>query len=391
MSGSERLTSLDAFRGATVAAMLLVNNPGSWSHVYPPLRHAPWHGWTFTDLIFPCFLWIVGLSMALSFARRTGVTGRTPGADRGESTQRVTGLARHIVTRSAILFGLGLFLAAFPFGLLGDSFSLATLRIPGVLQRIALCFLIASPFVLYCRWRGQLLAALGLLAGYAALLLTVPVPGHGAGVLEPIGNLPGWLDARWLAGHTWSGAPAPGFDPEGILSTLPAIASTLLGAAAAPLLALPVGPARRAGALVLTGAGLVALGLMMGKWIPVNKNLWTPSFTLLMAGWSALFYGVFYGLIEATGWRRWAAPFTLYGRNAIAVYVFAGLVARLLYLISWTGADGEKVTPKQLLAGGISSLLGTSPLASLVFAVAFVGVSFLFAWVLWRRRWFIKV
>jgi predicted acyltransferase len=130
---------------------------------------------------------------------------------------------------------------------------------------------------------------------------------------------------------------------------------------------------------------------MMGKWIPVNKNLWTPSFTLLMAGWSALFYGVFYGLIEATGWRRWAAPFTLYGRNAIAVYVFAGLVARLLYLISWTGADGEKVTPKQLLAGGISSLLGTSPLASLVFAVAFVGVSFLFAWVLWRRRWFIKV
>ena len=391
MSGSERLTSLDAFRGATVAAMLLVNNPGSWSHVYPPLRHAPWHGWTFTDLIFPCFLWIVGLSMALSFARRTGVTGGTSGADRGESTQRVSGLARHIVTRSAILFGLGLFLAAFPFGLLGDSFSLATLRIPGVLQRIALCFLIASPFVLYCRWRGQLLAALGLLAGYATLLLTVPVPGHGAGVLEPIGNLPGWLDARWLAGHTWSGAPAPGFDPEGILSTLPAIASTLLGAAAAPLLALPVGPTRRAGALVLTGVGLVALGLMMGKWIPVNKNLWTPSFTLLMAGWSALFYGVFYGLIEATGWRRWAAPFTLYGRNAIAVYVFAGLVARLLYLISWTGADGEKVTPKQLLAGGISSLLGTSPLASLVFAVAFVGVSFLFAWALWRRRWFIKV
>ena len=123
MSGSERLTSLDAFRGATVAAMLLVNNPGSWSHVYPPLRHAPWHGWTFTDLIFPCFLWIVGLSMALSFARRTGVTGGTPGADRGELTQRVSGLARHIVTRSAILFGLGLFLAAFPFGLLGDSFS----------------------------------------------------------------------------------------------------------------------------------------------------------------------------------------------------------------------------------------------------------------------------
>ena len=391
MSGSERLTSLDAFRGATVAAMLLVNNPGSWSHVYPPLRHAPWHGWTFTDLIFPCFLWIVGLSMALSFARRTGVGGGVPGADRGEAMPQGRGLARHIFTRSAILFGLGLFLAAFPFGLLGDSFALATLRIPGVLQRIALCFLIASPFVLYCRWRGQVLAALGLLVGYAALLLAVPVPGHGPGVLEPIGNLPGWLDAWLLAGHTWSGAPAPGFDPEGILSTLPAVASTLLGAAMAPLLTLPVGPARRAGALVLTGVGLVALGLMIGKWMPVNKNLWTPSVTLLMAGWSALFYGVFYGVIEAAGWRRWAIPFTLYGRNAIAVYVFAGLMARLLYLISWTGAEGEKMTPKQWLADGVSSLLGSGPLASLVFAVGFVGVSFLFAWVLWRRRWLIKV
>ncbi len=391
MSGSERLTSLDAFRGATVAAMLLVNNPGSWSHVYPPLRHAPWHGWTFTDLIFPCFLWIVGLSMALSFARRSDATAGARGPDRAESTPRVSGLAPHILTRSAILFGLGLFLAAFPFGLLGPGFSLETLRIPGVLQRIALCFLIASPFVRYCRWRGQVLAALGLLAGYAALLLAVPVPGHGAGVLEPIGNLPGWLDAWLLAGHTWSGAPAPGFDPEGILSTLPAIASTLLGAASAPLLTLPIGPARRTGAFILTGIGLVAAGLVVGKWIPVNKNLWTPSFTLLMAGWSALFYGVFHGLIEAAGWRRWATPFTLYGRNAIAVYVFAGLLARLLYLISWTGAGGEKVTVKQFLAGGISSLLGTGPLASLVFAAGFVGVSFLFAWVLWRRRWFIKV
>lgn len=408
MSGSGRLASLDAFRGATVAAMLLVNNPGSWSHVYPPLRHAPWHGWTFTDLIFPCFLWIVGLSMALSFARRAdpagaagavgavgaagGVGGVDPGGvDGGGGSGRGLGVARHILSRSAILFGLGLLLAAFPFGLLGDPFSLATLRIPGVLQRIALCFLIASPFVLYGTWRGQALAALGLLVAYAVLLLAVPVPGHGAGVLEPIGNLPGWIDARLLAGHTWSGAPAPGFDPEGLLSTLPAVASTLLGAAAAPLLRLPVAPARRAGAFVLLGVGLVAAGLVVGKGIPVNKNLWTPSFTLLMAGWSALFYGVFHGLIEAAGWRRWALPFTLYGRNAIAVYVFAGLLARLLYLIHWAGPDGQKVTPKQVLAGGVSSLLGEGPLASLVFAIGFVGVSFVFAWFLWWRRWFIKV
>ena len=308
MSGSERLSSLDAFRGATVAAMLLVNNPGSWSHVYPPLRHAAWHGWTFTDLIFPCFLWIVGLSMALSFARRADSVSEVAGARGNKSPQCGRGLARHIFTRAAILFGLGLFLAAFPFGLLGDTFSLGTLRIPGVLQRIALCFLIASPFVLYGSWRGQVLAALGLLAAYAALLLAVPVPGYGPGVLEPIGNLPGWIDARLLAGHTWSGAPAPGFDPEGVLSTLPAIASTLLGAAAAPLLRLPVSPARRAGAFMVGGIGLVAAALVVAKLIPINKNLWTPSFTLLMAGWSSLFYGIFYGLIEAVGWRRWSGP-----------------------------------------------------------------------------------
>jgi predicted acyltransferase len=218
MKPAERLVSLDAFRGATIAGMLLVNNPGAWNAVYAPLLHAPWHGWTFTDTIFPSFLWIVGVSLTLSTARRVEA-----GADRGA-------LFRHVVQRAAIIFGLGLLLNAFPFGLLpAHHLDLATLRLPGVLQRIAICYLVASAIFLRTSWRGQLAWASALLLGYWALLALVPVPGYGSGLLGPKGNLAWWVDSHVLAGHTWSGAPTPGFDPEGILSTLPAIATVLCG------------------------------------------------------------------------------------------------------------------------------------------------------------------
>ncbi|WP_415909155.1 acyltransferase family protein [Oleiharenicola sp. Vm1] len=210
MKSGERLLSLDAFRGATIAGMLLVNNPGSWSAIYPPLEHAKWHGWTFTDTIFPSFLWIVGVSLTLSTARRVEA-----GADRAQ-------LFRHVLQRAAIIFGLGLLLAAFPFGLLPTHhLSFATLRLPGVLQRIAVCYLVASAIFLRTGWRGQLAWAGALLLGYWALLALVPVPGYGPGVLEPKGSLAWWIDSHLLAGHTWSGAPAPGFDPEGSFPRCP--------------------------------------------------------------------------------------------------------------------------------------------------------------------------
>jgi predicted acyltransferase len=181
-ASSPRLASLDAFRGATIAAMLLVNNPGSWSALYAPLEHAPWHGWTPTDMIFPGFLWIVGVALTLSFAKRM-----EQGADRGA-------LLRHVAQRSAIIFGVGLLLAMFPFGLLpAHHFNPLKLRIPGVLQRIAVCYLVASAIFLRTNWRGQLAWIVGLLAAYALALRFVPVPGFGAGVLEPKGNLAWWI------------------------------------------------------------------------------------------------------------------------------------------------------------------------------------------------------
>ncbi|MEI6105469.1 MAG: DUF5009 domain-containing protein [Opitutae bacterium] len=380
MNTQVRLTSLDAFRGATIAAMLLVNNPGSWGDVHAPLRHAPWHGWTFTDLIFPSFLWIVGAAMTFSFAQRGAA-----GADRRQ-------LMAHVWRRAAIIFALGLLLAAFPFGLLpSHPFSLGTLRLPGVLQRIALCYLAASAIFLRTSWRGQLAWVAGLLAAYWAMLLLIPVPGYGAGNLGVAGNLPGWIDSHLLAGHTWSGAPAPGFDPEGILSTLPAIASTLLGALAGHLLRQAEPGSVKAGKLGALGLGLLLVGLVMDRWLPINKNLWTSSFTVFMAGWSSVLCAVCYWLIDVRGYRKWAAPFVMYGMNAIVIYVLAGLIARLLGLIRWAGAEGKAVNLKDWIYQGVFLPLASPVNASLLFALAFVLLHLLIAWLMWRRRWFVRI
>lgn len=379
MTPAPRLLSLDAFRGATIAGMLLVNNPGSWADLYAPLAHAPWHGWTPTDMIFPFFLWIVGVAMALSFARRVG-----EGADRGE-------LFRHVVIRAAIIFGLGLFLAAFPFGLLpAHDFSLAKLRIPGVLQRIGVCYLVVGAIFLRTGWRGQMAWAVGLLVGYWALLVFVPVPGHGPGGLDAANNLPGWIDARLLAGHTWSGAPAQGFDPEGILSTLPAVATTLLGVLAGQMIRRWSGAALT-GRLFGGGTVLLALGWLMSAWLPINKSLWTSSYAVFMAGWAMVLLALCHGLIDVRGWKRWATPLVIYGSNALAMFVLAGLVGKLLFLIKWTAVDGRTVTLKSWIYQGAFVPLASPVNASLLFAIAFVLVFFVIAWVLWRRKWFLKI
>lgn len=380
MKPGERLVSLDAFRGATIAAMLLVNNPGSWGAVYPPLLHAPWHGWTFTDLIFPAFLWIMGVSLTLSVAHRVEA-----GADRAA-------LFRHFVQRAAIIFGLGLLLNAFPFGLLpAHEFSFATLRLPGVLQRIALCFLAAGAIYLWTGWRGQLAWAVGLVLGYWALLRFVPVPGFGAGGLEPQGNLPGWIDGRVLAGHTWRGAPAPGFDPEGLLTTLPAIATVLGGVLAGHWLRAARAGTRTAAGFVVSGVALLALGAAWGAVLPINKNLWTGSYVVFMAGWSALLFGIFHWTIDVRGWRAWTQPFVWYGMNALALFVLAGLAGRLLGLIRWSDPAGATVTLKAWLHGALFASWLSPVNASLAFAAGFVLVFLAIAWAMWRRKWFITV
>lgn len=373
-----RLASLDAFRGLAIAGMVLVNNPGDWTALYPPLAHAAWHGWTYTDTIFPFFLFIVGVSMTMSLGARAAA-----GAGRG---RLLLGMAR----RAAVIFAVGLLLNLVP------RFDLETLRIPGVLQRIALCSLLAAPIVLACTWRGVLGWLLGLLALYAALMLAVPVPDvHGviaAGVLEPGRDFGAWLDRRLLGGHLWSVSRT--WDPEGLASTLPAIGTLLFGVLAGRWLGTATPAAEKTVWLLLAGLGLLGLGALLDGWLmPINKNLWTPSYAVFMAGWSLLVFAAFHWLMDAAPSARLrrtamrlAQPLVIYGMNALFVFALSGLVARLLGHFKL--ADGRSL--KQAGYAPIQALPLAPVDASLLWALLFNAAMFGVAWGLWKRRWFIK-
>ncbi len=377
---STRLVSLDAFRGATIAGMILVNDPGTWSAVFPQLRHAAWHGWTFTDFIFPFFLWIVGVAMTFSFAKRL---------QQGETESK---LIRHIVQRAAVIFLIGLGLTAFPFGLIFDSpFSLSTLRIPGVLQRIGICYLFAGLILLKSGIRWQLIWTSLLLGGYWLVMKLVPVPGFGAGVLEPTGNLCWFIDSNLLKGHTWVWAPAPGFDPEGILSTIPAIATTLFGVLTGHWLRSERSMEDKTGWMFVAGNILLLSGAILDMWFPINKNLWSSSYAIFMAGWALVCFAVFYWLMDVKGYKRWATPFVIYGMNAIAMYVLAGLLEKLMFLIEWTRPDGSKISLWGYVYQTFFVPLASPMTSSLLFAIAYVLVTYVVAWGMWKKRWFLKV
>jgi len=366
-----RLVSLDVFRGATIAAMLLVNNPGSWDAVYPPLLHAEWHGWTFTDVIFPFFLWIVGVAMTLSFASRVA---------RGGDHSRIL---LHVIRRATVIFALGLFLAGFPY------FNLVTIRIPGVLQRIAVCYLIASIIYLRSRVRGQILWTGGLLGVYWLLMKWVPAPGYGAGSLEKIGNFAQYVDNIVLSGHMWSQSKV--WDPEGIVSTLPAIATTLFGVLTGHILRLRVSPAEKTTWMFVQGSALMFLGQVMNLWLPINKSLWTSSYSVFMAGLAATVFAFCYWIVDIRGYKRWMQPFVHYGMNAIAVFVMAGLLAKSMGLIELAAADGARISLSAWIFQNIYAPLAAPCSASLMYAITFVllfwGISF---W-MYRRKIFLKV
>ena len=366
-----RLLSLDVFRGATIASMMLVNNPGTWNAVYPPLRHAIWHGWTFTDIIFPFFLWIVGVAMTLSFARRLA-----QGADRKI-------LLLHTIRRAALIFALGLLLNGFPY------YDLSTLRIPGVLQRIAVCYLIGAVIYLTTSIRGQAFWTAGLLLVYWLLMKLVPVPGYGAGVLDREGNLAQYIDGLFLNGHMWAATKT--WDPEGIVSTLPAIATTLFGILTGHLLRSQRSPGEKTAGLLITGGALLAAGLLMGVWLPINKNLWTSSYAVFMAGMACVIFGFCYWLADVKGYKRWAMPFAIYGMNAIAVYVLAGLLAKTLGVIRIAGNDGTSLTLGRFIFDRIYAPLASPINASLLYALTYVLLFFAVSYVMFRRRWFVKV
>lgn len=320
-----RLLSLDVFRGLTVMGMVVVNNPGDWGHIYAPLEHAAWHGCTPTDLVFPFFLFIVGVSLGYALA---GVKQRAepPGP----------ALAR-VARRAAVLFGLGLLVSLYP------QFDFSVVRIMGVLQRIGLVFLGCGIIYLKTSWRTQILLLISLLVGYAALLQLVPVPGVGPANLAPTTNLGAWLDrSLFTEAHLWQQSRT--WDPEGLLGTLPAIGTGLLGLLAAQWLRyLGPTPAAKVRGLLAAGSLATGVGLLWNAWFPINKALWTSSYVLFAGGLALLVLAGLYWLCDVRGYRRWATPAVAFGVNAIAVFVGSALLSRTFGLFKLTGPRGETV------------------------------------------------
>jgi predicted acyltransferase len=360
-----RLLSLDVFRGLTVAGMVLVNNPGTWRAVYPPLRHADWHGCTPTDLIFPFFLFIVGVAIPFALGRRLA-----EGEARGPIIAR-------IVRRALIIFALGLVLHFV------SSLDLATIRIPGVLQRIAVCYLVAALLFVTTTWRTQaVIAAVGLL-GYWAALTLVPVPGFGPGDLGKEGNLAAWIDRTLLGAHIWRIGRV--YDPEGILSTVPAIVTTLLGVFTGRFIRSTRPPDRTMYGLLVLGAIGIGAGLLWGGWFPINKSLWTSSYVLYTAGAALIALAVCYWMIEIKGWRWWTPPFAILGVNALAVFFLSTLLAILLTRVRVPVATGQLRSLQAVLFDALFAPWSPLTTASLAWALANVLLWLAVMWPLFRK------
>ena len=365
-----RLVSLDAFRGATMAFMILVNNPGDDAHTYWPLRHAGWNGWTPTDVVFPSFLWIVGVAITLSLGRRLA---------RGDSR---AALLRQATRRACVLFALGVSVYLYP------AFDLSTQRILGVLQRIAICYLAAAAIYLTTRLRGQIVWTMSLMAVYWLLMAFGPVPGFGSGRLDVDGNFAHYIDRIVLGSHNYLQTRT--WDPEGILSTLPAIATCLLGLVAGHIVGSRHSLGTRCLRLLGLGTILLAAGLICNNWQPINKKLWTDSFTLFMAGMDFVLFAGFLWLADGLGWRRAAKPLVIMGSNAIVIYLASEFLDEALNWVRWTGSSG-KVVLRAWLYDHLFAPLASPYDASLLYAVTYVLVMFLAAWALYRRGWFVRV
>ncbi len=378
-----RLLSLDVFRGFTIAAMVLVNNPGDWAYIYAPLRHAAWNGWTFTDWVFPFFLFICGVSLTFSTTRalESGVSKRT--------------VMLQLWRRAAIIILIGLTLNFIP------AFSFETLRYPGVLQRIGLCIVIAAPIVLWCDLRGQTAWTFGLVAVYAAAMLLLPISDANgvvaAGALEPGRDVGAFIDRAVMNGHLW--AQSKTWDPEGLFSTLPAVATLLFGVFTGRWLQSASVPATKTAWMMVAGLVALWIGVILDAVLmPINKTLWTPSYTVFMTGWALLLFAVSYWLIDAcdsarvrTLAARIARPLDMYGVNALFIFAFSGLIAKMLGYFKVQSDAGSLISVKAWLVAQLSQLPVSPVNVSLLFAVLFNLSMLAVAAFLWRRKIFIKV
>ena len=364
------VTSLDIFRGLAVAAMIVVNNPGDWNAVYAPLMHAHWDGFTLADAVFPSFVFIVGAALPFAFARRLSRSGRAE-------------TLRHIARRTLILIALGLVL-----NLVDVLPHVTQVRLPGVLQRIALAYAIGAPVVLLTDvtvWAGVLVVLLGV---HAWLLLAVPftaqLHAYAAGTMTPEASLPAAVDA-WLLGP--SHMLMPTLDPEGIVGTLSTVATMLAGSLAGAWLRATTGETRRVVGLALGGAVAVLTALAGADWLPLNKSLWTPTFAMASAGVAALVFAACYVVVDVLGWRRWTAPFLWLGVNPLAIYFLSELARHLLDVGVFAVEAGHYGTKDYVFWRYLNPHLGSvsAPRASLLFALAFTGVWIGAARLLYRK------
>jgi predicted acyltransferase len=375
-SQAKRLMCLDIYRGLMVAGMIVVDNPGSDDHAYWAIKHADWNGWTPADFIFPSFLFLVGVSTVLSFSVRR---------QRGESRRQIL---LHAFKRSLVLIAVGLLVNASPF----IGLDLHTWRFEGVTQRIALCYFVAAILVLWSGYRGQFIAIVVCLVGYWALLRFVPVPGLGVPgrdipFMDPDKNIVAWLDRKLFMGHLFDGTR----DPEGLLSSIPAVGTTLTGVLTGRWLSSDRTRSTTAKGMLLFGIlGLIA-GEIWNVWFPINKHLWTSSFVLFTGGFALVFLAFLYWILEIERWRgAWTMPILVFGMNAIAGFVADSLVYGPGYSFTGKGSNGTPIAWHEAAQAHLESIAASPANASLIYSAGAVLLCWLLLWLFWRKQIFIK-
>jgi len=365
-----RLSALDVFRGMTLVLMIIVNNPGDWGAVYTPLLHADWHGCTLTDLVFPFFLFIVGVAVPFALGSRK------------EAGTTDLALYRKIIIRVFLIFLIGLALSGFPY------YNWSSIRIPGVLQRIAIVYGVIAVLYLNLSVKGLWTALIICLAGYWLIMTRIPVPGYGYASLEPETNLGAWIDYSLLKGHLWSASKV--WDPEGLLSTLPAIGTGILGVWTGIQLRVKDNLPATINLIFFSGGLFLLLGYIWDMSFPINKKIWTSSYVLFTGGMAMLTLSSLIWLIDIKGYKSWTKHFIYFGMNSMVVFVGSGLFARMLGLIKWQSGD-KLITLKSYWYQFYQYSWMPLKLSSLLFALSEVVIFYFILKGLYHKKWFWKL